>query len=95
MKRDATDLLTDALSLPERERARLARALIDSLEAEGQEDTASPAEIEAAWRSEIEVREQEIERDPTRLVPAEQVFAEAERRLRDIRATRELRRRSG
>jgi putative addiction module component (TIGR02574 family) len=95
MTRDVSDLLTDALSLPDEERARLARALIDSLEAEDQDDAASPAEIEAAWRAEIENREQEIRRDPTQLVPAEQVFAEAERRLREIRATREQRRRSG
>jgi putative addiction module component (TIGR02574 family) len=95
MTRDAADLLTDALSLPDEERARLVRALIDSLEAEDQDRTASPTELEAAWRAEIESREQEIERDSTRLVPAEQVFAEAERRLLEIRATREQHRRSG
>lgn len=94
MPRDAADLLTEALALPDEERARLARALIDSLEA-GDEDEASASQIEAAWRAEVERREQEIEGDPTLLVPAEQVFAEAERRLREIRATRELRRQSG
>jgi putative addiction module component (TIGR02574 family) len=95
MTRDTADLLTEALSLPGEERARFARALIDSLEAEDQDRAASPVEIEAAWRTEIENREQEIERDPTRLVPAEQVFAEAERRLREIRVARKQRRRSG
>jgi putative addiction module component (TIGR02574 family) len=95
MSREAADLLTDALSLPDEERARLARALIDSLEAEDQDVVASPVEVEAAWRAEIERREQEIEHDPARLVPAEQVFAEAERRLRDIRTARGQRRRSG
>jgi putative addiction module component (TIGR02574 family) len=81
--------------LPDEERTRLLRALIDSLEAEDRHRAASPTELDAAWRAEIENREQEIKRDSTRLVPAEQVFAEAERRLLEIRATREQRRRSG
>lgn len=94
MPRDPADLLTDALALPDEERARLARALIDSLEADD-EDGASAAEVEAAWRAEVEKREQEVERNPTLLVPAERVFAEAERRLQEIRTARELGRRSG
>lgn len=94
MPRDAEALLADALALPGEERSRLVRALIDSLEVDD-EDGTSPAEIEAAWRAEIEKREDEAERDPALLVPAERVFAEAERRLEEIRATRESRGRSG
>ena len=94
MARDTAGLLSDALALPEDERARLARALIDSLDA-GDEEDASAAEIEAAWRAEVEKREREMERDPTLVVPADRVFAEAERRLRELRNTRQPRRRLG
>jgi putative addiction module component (TIGR02574 family) len=94
MARNAADLLNDALALPEAERARLARALIDSLEPEDGADI-SASEIESAWRAEIERRERDIERDPTVLIPAEQVFAEAERRLREIRKAQGRYRRSG
>jgi putative addiction module component (TIGR02574 family) len=94
MPRNAADLLNDALALPEAERARLARALIDSLESEEGENI-SATEIESSWRVEIERREQEIERDPAVLIPAEQVFAEAERRLREIRKAQGLHRPSG
>jgi putative addiction module component (TIGR02574 family) len=93
MSRKAAELLSEALALPIEERAQLARTLIDSLEAE--EDELSAAEIEAAWRTEVEQREEEIERDPSVLVPAEDVFREAEHRLREIRKAQGLRRRSG
>ena len=94
MPPNIADLLNDALALPEGDRARLARALIDSLETKDEENL-SASEIESAWRAEIERREQEIERDPAVLIPAEQVFVEAERRLREIRTAQSLHRRSG
>ena len=95
MPRNPAELLNDALALPEDERARLARALIDSLEAEEEATHASASEVESAWRDEVERREREAEQDPSMLVPAEQVFAEAERRLQEIRNAQARRRRSG
>ncbi|MGQ0814647.1 MAG: addiction module protein [Gemmatimonadota bacterium] len=94
MPRKAADLLNEVLALPVEERARLARTLIDSLEVDDAHE-ASATEIEAAWRTEVEKREEEIERDPSVLVPAEEVFREAERRLDEIRTAQGLRRRSG
>jgi putative addiction module component (TIGR02574 family) len=92
MPRELSELLTEALALANEERAQLARALIDSLEADDSV-SANAAEIEAAWHAEIERRESELESDPTLAIPAEQVFLEAERRLQEIRKARELRRR--
>jgi putative addiction module component (TIGR02574 family) len=53
----ATDLLNLALTLPRKERASLARELIASLD----EPFDDPAEVEAAWKAEIERRVAEIE----------------------------------
>ena len=55
MTSNATQLLEDALRLPERERADLAVALIDSL------DPAVDSECEAGWDTEIARRVQELE----------------------------------
>jgi putative addiction module component (TIGR02574 family) len=65
-----------ARMLPAEERARLAEALLESLL------EAPQAEIEAAWRHEIEERVETFDRGETRTVSAEDVFAEA-RRLTD------------
>jgi putative addiction module component (TIGR02574 family) len=94
MPPNAADLLNDALALPQGERARIARALIDSLDEDDAENL-SPAEIESAWRAEIERREEEIEHDPNVLIPADQVFAEARNRLLAIREVQGRHRRSG
>jgi putative addiction module component (TIGR02574 family) len=48
-------LLRDALALPREERARLANALQESLEPDG-EEAVGDAEWEAAWSAEIERR---------------------------------------
>jgi putative addiction module component (TIGR02574 family) len=48
-------LLQDALALPREERARLAHALQESLEPDG-EEAVSDAQWEAAWSAEIERR---------------------------------------
>jgi putative addiction module component (TIGR02574 family) len=62
-----------ALALPAGERARLARVLIESLDQD--------PEIEAAWEREISRRVARVESGEATLVPAEEVFAEARRRL--------------
>lgn len=58
----------EALKLPRRERARLAEALISSLD----ED----AEIEQAWREEIQRRLGELRDGSVATVPSEEVFRE-------------------
>ena len=61
-------LEVEARSLPREERARLAEALLASLEEE--------AEIERAWRAEIGRRASELDSGSVQAIPAEQVFAE-------------------
>jgi putative addiction module component (TIGR02574 family) len=62
--------------LPPEERARLADALLGSLQ------EPPSAEIEVAWDREIEARVAAYERGEGKTYPAEEVFAEA-RRLAD------------
>jgi len=69
----AEQIEAEALSLPLRERARLAEALIASLD----ED----AEIERAWAEEIARRVKEVEDGSAELVPAEEVFRDIQARL--------------
>jgi putative addiction module component (TIGR02574 family) len=61
-------LEVEARSLPREERARLAEALLASLEEE--------AEIEQAWREEIRRRSAELDAGTVEAIPAERVFAE-------------------
>ena len=73
--------LVDELSarvkaLPAEDRARLAEELLESLQGE------ADAEAEAAWDREIERRVAEIESGSVRLIPAEEVHAEARRLIR-------------
>lgn len=65
------DLKAQALRLDLKERARLARDLLSSLEEPGDE------EILALWDEEARHREAEIERDPAILVDGEEVRTEA------------------
>ena len=60
----------DALRLPEAERARLAAALLASLDGEAEDG------VEAAWVAEVEKRKAQVARGEARLVPWEQVKAE-------------------
>ena len=60
-------LEVEARSLPREERARLAEALLASLEEE--------AEMARAWREEIDRRAAELDSGAVQAVPAEQVFA--------------------
>jgi putative addiction module component (TIGR02574 family) len=70
------ELSARAKALSSEDRARLAEELLDSL------DGASDAEAEAAWDHEIERRVAEVESGAVKLVPAEEVHAEARRLIR-------------
>ncbi|MGH8542353.1 MAG: addiction module protein [Gammaproteobacteria bacterium] len=72
MKRDATEILREALDLPPEARAALAGSLIVSLEEQIDEDA------EQAWVEEIARRVAEVDSGNVELVP----WAEARRRLR-------------
>jgi putative addiction module component (TIGR02574 family) len=69
MSTSRDDIFRKALTLPERDRANLIGALIDSLDAEVEEG------IEEAWRAEIERRAQEIESGTIESIPWEVVKA--------------------
>ena len=58
----------EALRLPREERARLAEALISSLDEE--------SEIEKAWSAEIKRRVQDLRSGAVQSIPADEVFAE-------------------
>ena len=60
-----------ALSLSADERARLARALLDSI------DNLTPREIETLWLGEAERRAQEIDRGTSALVDGDEVARKA------------------
>jgi putative addiction module component (TIGR02574 family) len=70
------ELSARAKALPAEDRARLAEELLDSLHGEADSD------VEAAWDREIERRVAEIESGAVKLVPAEDVHAEARRLIR-------------
>lgn len=71
MKRDASEILRDALALPAEARAALAGSLIDSIDGDVEEGA------EQAWAEEIERRIADV--DSGRVVPVS--WAEARRRL--------------
>ncbi len=71
MKRDATDILRDALELPPEARAALAGSLLDSLDQTVDEDA------ESAWEVEIVTRLKELDEGRVQLVP----WVEARRRI--------------
>ncbi len=70
------DLEAEALKLPVVERARLAEALLESL------DALSEEEHRLLWTEEAARRDAELDADPSRGRPAENVFREARTRLR-------------
>jgi putative addiction module component (TIGR02574 family) len=72
MAEDAAELLTHALKLPPAARAALADSLIDSLDAEVDEDA------EDAWRSEIALRVRDLDSGAVQTI----AWAEVRRRLR-------------
>jgi putative addiction module component (TIGR02574 family) len=77
----ATDILADILRLPAEERARLALALIRSLDGEPEAGAAQ------AWDSEIERRGAEVDRDAAGTMTLEEYRAHIRQR-RAARASR-------
>jgi len=73
MSMTLAELEEQARRLPPEERARLADALLESLQEK------PSADIEAAWDREIEARVAAYERGESKTYPAEEVFAEARR----------------
>ena len=72
MARDAEQLLKDALALPPEARAALADSLLESLDAEVDD------EAEEKWRQEIRGRLEQIDSGAVELIP----WDEAQRHLR-------------
>jgi len=70
------DIKEKAQQLSEMERAELARALIESL------DGPPDADVEEAWRIEIERRVGQIERGEVQPIPGDEVLERLRRRLR-------------
>ena len=70
------ELSARARALSAEDRARLAEELLESLQGE------ADADAEAAWDREIDRRVAEIESGTVRLIPAEEVHAEARRLIR-------------
>jgi putative addiction module component (TIGR02574 family) len=71
MKRDAAEILKDALTLPPEARAALAGSLLESLDAQVDEDAA------AAWAIEVSRRIAELDGGRAKAIP----WAELRRRL--------------
>jgi putative addiction module component (TIGR02574 family) len=72
------ELKEKAAQLSESERAELALALIESLDGTAE----SPAEVEEAWRVEVERRVAQIGRGEVEPIPGDEVFERLRRRLR-------------
>ena len=70
MRMTREELEGQARELPREERARLAEALIQSLDEE--------AEVERAWEDEIRRRLAELRDGSVKTIPAEEVLAELE-----------------
>lgn len=70
------DLESEALKLPTADRARLAETLLESL------DTLTDEENRRLWIEEARRRDAELDADPSRGRPAEDVFRDARARLR-------------
>ncbi|HSG40363.1 MAG TPA: addiction module protein [Thermoanaerobaculia bacterium] len=67
----AADLETKILELDPKERARLARRILESLE------DLSQSEIEALWLEEADRRDRALDADPSRAIPGDEVLREA------------------
>jgi len=65
------DLETKILELSPKERAQLARRILESLE------FLSEAEIETLWIQETERRDRALDEDPSRAIPGDDVMREA------------------
>lgn len=71
MKRDAAEILKDALALPSEARAALAQALLQSLETQVDED------LEVAWAAEVKRRLADLDSGSMKAIP----WPEVRRRL--------------
>jgi putative addiction module component (TIGR02574 family) len=72
-----TELKEKAAQLSETERAELALALIESLDGPAESD----AEVDEAWRIEIDRRVAQVEQGEVELVPGDEVIRRVRRRL--------------
>jgi putative addiction module component (TIGR02574 family) len=75
MARKFSEIQKELSELPADERAKLALALVESLEAEEEGDIAE------AWRIEAERRYEQYLRGEVQAIPGEEVFANVRRRL--------------
>jgi len=69
------EIESSALKLSEKQRARLASKLLDSLERQRKYD------VERIWLEEIERRNEELEAGNLELIPADEVFRNARKLL--------------
>ena len=70
-----TQIIDDALALPEEDRTYRAAELLESLDG-GQPDKVSPA-----WRDELSSRVREIDEGRAKMIPSSEVWAEANKRF--------------
>ena len=75
MARKFSEIQSELAGLPANERAKLALALVESLEPEEEGDIAE------AWRVEAERRYEQYRRGEIKAIPGEEVFANVRRRL--------------
>jgi putative addiction module component (TIGR02574 family) len=75
MARKFSEIESELAKLPVSERAKLALALVESLEPEEEGDVAE------AWRLEAERRYEQFRRGEVTAIPGEEVFANLRRRL--------------
>ena len=68
MIRNSAKVVSDALSLPPRSRAKLAEQLLESL------DDPKQKEIDRLWADEVEDRIDAYERGELKAIPGEEVF---------------------
>jgi len=71
MIRSSAKVVSDALSLPPRSRAKLAERLLESL------DDSTQKEIDHLWADEVEDRIDAYERGELKAIPGEEVFRRA------------------
>jgi putative addiction module component (TIGR02574 family) len=75
MTRHATNVLKEALSLPEEERTEIVGALLESLEPSAEED------VDTAWRREVAARMAAVDAGEVKTIPWDEVRDEMFARL--------------
>jgi putative addiction module component (TIGR02574 family) len=78
MARAAKDIEKELLTLPHKERARLAHALLVSLD----EDEKGNKDVEAAWLEEVQRREREIEAGEANWIPYDDAMGKIKKDLK-------------